>query len=120
MGTINIAKAGVIVFHRKIMDELVASNSDIAALFNGAKFTIGTDGGTAYTLSATATFDLDGSILIKMSIDQGLQNDLLACLPAGSRVNFNLSAFSNDGNYSIDADAVSRLINQGKLKFATT
>jgi len=39
-------------------------------------------------------------------------------LSEGHTVDFSLSALSNDANYSIDADAISRLINEGKLKFA--
>jgi hypothetical protein len=35
-----------------------------------------------------------------------------------STVDFRLSGLSNDGDYSIAADAIARLISQGKLKFA--
>jgi hypothetical protein len=43
---------------------------------------------------------------------------MLTALSEGHTVDFSLTALSNDGDYSIAADAISRLISQGKLKFA--
>jgi probable HAF family extracellular repeat protein len=116
-GTLNIAKAGTISFALQITDGLVASNNDVATLFNGATFTI-TVSGTSYSLTSTATVAADGTINVSMQMSQGLQNALLAALSQGNTVDFNLSALSNDGNYSLAADAISRLISEGKLKFA--
>jgi hypothetical protein len=96
---------------------LIASNNDVATLFNGAVFTIVVDG-TEYSLTSTATVALDGTIIVSMRMSQGLQNALLTALSEGTTVDFSLSALSNDGDYSIAADAISRLISQGKLKFA--
>src|SRR5262249_53955426 len=114
--TLNIAKAGTISFALQITGGLVATNANVAALFNGAMFTIAVDG-TSYSLTATATVAVDGTINVSMRMSQGLQNALLTALSAGKTVDFSLSALSNDLDYRIDADAVSRLINQGKLKF---
>ncbi len=116
-GTLNIAKAGTISFALRITDGLVANNDNVVALFNGAMFTIVVDG-TSFSLAATATVALDGTINVSMKMSQALQNALLTALSQGTTVDFGLSAVSNDLNYSIDADATSRLINQGKLKFA--
>jgi hypothetical protein len=116
-GTLNIAKAGTISFALQITAGLVSSNNDVAALFNGAVFTIVVEG-TSYSLTSTATVASDGTINVSMQMSQGLQNALLTALSEGSTVDFSLSALSNDNDYSIDADAFSRLINQGKLKFA--
>jgi predicted outer membrane repeat protein len=116
-GTLNIAKAGTISFALQITGGLVASNNDIAALFNGALFTIHVDG-TSYSLTSTASVALDGTIHVTMQMSQGLQNALLTALSKGSTVDFSLSALSSDGDYSVAADAISRLISQGKLKFA--
>jgi WD40-like Beta Propeller Repeat len=116
-GTLNIAKAGTISFALQITGGLIASNNDIAALFNGAVFTIVVDG-TSYSLTSTATVALDGRIYVSMKMSQGLQNALLTVLSEGNTVDFSLSALSNDDNYSLAADAISRLISEGKLKFA--
>jgi hypothetical protein len=89
----------------------------VAALFNGATFTIAM-AGTSYSLTSTATVASDGTINVSMKMSQGLQNALLSALSEGSTVDFQLSALSNDGDYSIAADAFSRLISEGKLKFA--
>jgi hypothetical protein len=115
-GTLNIAKAGTISISLQITAGLVASNNDVAALFNGAVFTIVVDG-TSYSLASTATVT-DGTINVSMQMSQGLQNALLTALSEGKTVDFSLSALSNDLDYSIDADAISRLISQGKLKYA--
>jgi len=53
-GTINIAKEGTISFALQITGGLIAGNNDVAALFNGAVFTIHVDG-TSYSLTSTAT-----------------------------------------------------------------
>jgi hypothetical protein len=116
-GTLNIAKAGTISFALQITAGLVSSNTNVAALFNGAIFTIVVEG-TSYSLTSTATVASDGTINVSMQMSQGLQNALLTALSEGKTVDFSLSALSNDNDYSIDADAFSRLINQGKLKFA--
>jgi uncharacterized delta-60 repeat protein len=115
-GTINIAKDGTISFALQITAGLVANNN-VASLFNGAMFTI-TVGGTSYSLTSTATVALDGTINVSMKMSQGLQDALLTALSEGNTVDFSLSALSNDGDYSVGADAISRLISQGKLKFA--
>jgi hypothetical protein len=75
-------------------------------------------GGTGYSLSSTAMVAPDGSIQVSMRMSQDLQNALLTALSKGSTVDFGLSAFSNDGDYSVAADAFSRLISGGKLKYA--
>jgi hypothetical protein len=116
-GTLNIAKAGTISFALQITAGLVAGNNNVAALFNGAVFTIAVDG-TSYSLTSTATVAADGTINISMTMSQGLQNALLTALSEGSTVDFSLSALSNGGDYAIAADAISRLISEGKLKFA--
>jgi uncharacterized delta-60 repeat protein len=116
-GTLNIAKAGTISFALRITAGLVAGNNDVASLFNGATFTI-TVGGTSYSLTSVATVAPDGTIHMSMKMSQGLQDALLTALSEGGTVDFRLSALSNDGDYSVAADAISRLISQGKLKFA--
>jgi hypothetical protein len=112
-GTINIAKAGTISFALQVTAGLVASNNNVAALFNGATFTI-TVGDTQYSLTATATVAPNGTIDLSVQMSQGLQNALLTALSEGNTVDFSLSALSNDGDYSIAADAISRLTNHGK------
>jgi hypothetical protein len=116
-GTLNIAKAGTISFALQVTGGLIGTNNNVAALFNGTTFTIAV-GGTSYSLTSTATVDSDGTINLSMQMSQGLQNALLTALSEGSTVDFSLAALSNDGNYSIAADAISRLISEGKLKFA--
>lgn len=117
-GTINIAKAGTISFALQITDGLVASDNNVAALFNGATFTI-TVGNTSYSLTSTATVAPGGTINVSMRMSQGLQNAMLAALSEGTIIDFSLFGMSNDGDYMIAADAFSRLISQGKLKFDT-
>jgi hypothetical protein len=112
-GTINIAKAGTISFALQVTAGLVASNNNVAALFNGATFTI-TVGDTQYSLTATATVAPNGTIDLSVQMSQGLQNALLTALSEGNTVDFSLSALSNDGDYSIAADAISRLTKRGK------
>jgi hypothetical protein len=114
-GTINIAKAGTISFALQITAGLVASNNNVVSLFNGATFTI-TVGGTSYSLTSAATVAANGSIHVSMKMGQDLQNALLTALSKGNTVDFSLSALSNNGDYSVAADAISRLISQGKLK----
>jgi uncharacterized delta-60 repeat protein len=118
-GTLNIAKAGTISFALQITAGLVASDNNVASLFNGATFTIAV-GGTSYSLTTAATVAPDGTMNVSMKMSQGLQNALLTALSEGSTVDFSLSALSNDGDYSVAADAISRLISRGKLKFAVT
>jgi hypothetical protein len=72
-----------------------------------------TVGGTSYSLTSTATVEFDGTINVSMKMSQELQDALLTALSHGNTVDFRLSALSNDGDYSIAADAVSRLINEG-------
>lgn len=116
-GTINIARAGTISFALQVTDGLVGSNNDVAALFSGATFTI-TVGDTSYSVTSTATVASDGTINLSIRMTQGLQNALVTALSEGNTVDFGLSALSTDGDYSVAADAISRLINRGKLKFA--
>ena len=116
-GTLNIAKAGTISFALQITAGLAASNNNVAELFSGAVFTI-VVGRTSYSVTSTATVELDGTIHISMKMSQGLENALRTALDKGDMVAFSLSALSNDNDYSIAADAISRLISEGKLKFA--
>jgi hypothetical protein len=58
-------------------------------------------GGTSYSLTSTATVALDGTINLSMKMSQSLQNALLTALSEGNTVDFSLSAFSNDSDYSI-------------------
>jgi hypothetical protein len=116
-GTINISKAGTISFNLQIVAGLAGDNNNVVSLFNGATFTITVEG-TSYDLTSTATANADGSIIVQMRMSQGLQNALLTALSEGNTVDFRLTALSNDGDYGISADAISRLIQEGKLTFA--
>jgi hypothetical protein len=111
-GTINIAKEGTISFDLRITAGLVANNNNVAALFNGATFTIAV-GGTSYSLTATAAVVGDDKIKVSIRMNPDLRNALLTALSHGDIVDFRLTALSNDGDYSITADATSRLINEG-------
>src|SRR4051812_2695379 len=94
-GALNIAKAGTISLAIQITGGLFASNNNLAALFNGAMFTI-TVSGTSSSLTSTATVAPDGTINLSMRMSQDLQNALLTALSEGGTVDFRLSALSND------------------------
>lgn len=120
-GTINIGSNGSIVLHLAI-DSGQFYNADTAAsLFNGAIFTVriqNADGTTTYaTLTSVATVQSNGSITVSMQMSDALRAELYDAYVNGRAVNFNMTATSNGGNYFLDEDTISRLLNNGALRY---
>jgi hypothetical protein len=120
-GTINLGKNGSIDLHIAIDAGQLSGSETIFDLFNGATFTIAVqnaDGSITYgTLTSIATVESDGSITVSMKMTDSLKADLYDAYLSGRAVNFNLTATANGGNYWIDEDTMSKLLNNGALKY---
>jgi hypothetical protein len=121
-GTINIGSNGSIVLHLAIADGQLTGSDTAASLFDRATFTIAiqkADGSVTYgTLTSQASVDPDGTINVSMRMDDTLRAELYDAYVNGRAVNFNLTATSNGGGeYAIDADTMSRLLNNGALRY---
>ncbi len=122
--SINIAKNGNLVFMLSDVTGIRAGDGTVSDLFNGATFQlrIGGGNGALYSVSSTAIVLSNGSIQISWQMTQELYSDLHALLGSATPANktpvdFFLSGTSNDGNYSLTADALSRIFQQGKVNF---
>jgi hypothetical protein len=120
-GTINIGSNGSIVLHLAVAAGQLYGTDTIASLFNGATFTVAiqkADGSVTYgTLTSTAQVASDGSITVSMQMNDALRADLYDAYVNGRAVNFDMIATANGGNYWIDEDTLSRLLNNGALKY---
>jgi hypothetical protein len=120
-GTINLGSNGAIVLHLAINAQQLSGTDTVASLFNGATFTIAiqqADGSMTFgTLTATAQAQGDGSITVSMQMNDTLRAELYDAYVNGRAVNFNMTATANDGYYYIDADTMSRLLNNGALRY---
>lgn len=120
-GTINIGSNGVIVLHIAVAGGQLYNSDTVYSLFNGATFTIGiqnADGSTTYgTMTSVAAVNSDGTINVSMKMSDSLRADLYDAYVNGRAVNFAVTATANGGNYGIDADTMSRLLNNGALKY---
>jgi hypothetical protein len=120
-GTINLGKNGSIELNIAIDAGQLHGTDTIFDLFNGATFTIAVqnaDGSVTHgTLTTVATVESDGSITVSMKMDDSLKADLYDAYLNGRAVNFNLTAISIGGNYWIDEDTMSKLLNKGALQF---
>ncbi len=120
---LNISKAGTIDMALTNLGGIVDAQT-VAQLFNGATFSL-TIGAKAYSVTAIAAVSADGTINIGWRMTKELQDDLIAVLGTSSDVkqtlalplDLKVSADSNDGNYQLDADAITKLFMQGKLTF---
>ena len=87
----------------------------------GAIFTIKiqkADGSVSYgTLTSVAKVESNGSISVSMQMNDSLRADLYDAYSNGRAVNFNMTATANGGNYWIDEDTLSKLLNNGALKY---
>jgi uncharacterized delta-60 repeat protein len=120
-GTINIGSNGSIVLHLAVFSGQLYGSDTVASLFNGATFTIEiqkADGSVTYgTLTSTARVESDGSITVSMQMNNTLRADLYDAYVNGGAVTFEMTALANGGNYAIDGDTMSRLLNNGALKY---
>ena len=120
-GTINIGSNGSIVLHLSVDSGQFYNAETVAGLFNGATFTVriqNGDGTTTYaTLTSVATVQSDGSITVSMQMNNALRAELYAAYVNGRAVNFNMTATSNGGNYYLDEDTMSGLLNNGALRY---
>ena len=120
-GTINIGSNGSIVLHLAIDAGQFYNADTVTSLFNGATFTVriqNGDGTTTFaTLTSLATVHSDGSITISMQMNEALRAELYEAYVAGRAVNFNMTATANGGNYFLDEDTLSRLLNNGALRY---
>jgi hypothetical protein len=120
-GTINIGSNGSIVLHLGIDSGQFYNADTVASLFDGATFTVkiqNGDGTTTYaTLTSLATVQSDGSIAVSMQMNDALRAELYDAYVNGRAVNFNITATSNGGNYFLDEDTISRLLNNGALRY---
>jgi len=120
-GTINIGSNGLIVLHLAVDSGQLYGSDSVASLFDGAIFTIKiqkADGSITYgTLTASAHVETDGSITVSMQMNNSLRAELYDAYVNGRAVNFNMTATAIGGNYSIDEDTMSRLLNNGALKY---
>jgi hypothetical protein len=120
-GTINIGSNGSIVLHLSVASGQLYNLDTVASLFDGAIFTVSiqkADGSVTYgTLTSVATVELDGSITVSMQLTDSLRAELYDAYVNGRAVNFNMTATANGGNYSLDEDTMSRLLNNGALKY---
>ncbi len=120
-GTINIGSNGKIVLHLAVNAGQLYGSDTVYSLFNGATFTIKiqkADGSVTYgTLTSTAKVETDGSITISLLMNNDLRADLYDAYINGRAVNFNMTATANGGNYAIDENTMSRLLNNGAFKY---
>ena len=125
-GALNIAKDGTLSFAINVSGGIIDGQS-VADLFNGATFTLklanGSGGYESGTMTATATV-VDGIVYVKIRMSQTLYTFLKQGLDAGetsaARANWetiNLSATSNDSNYTLSADALTRIFKNGNVVF---
>jgi hypothetical protein len=117
-GTINLGSNGSIVLHLVVAAGQLSGTDTVASLFNGATFTIAiqnADGSETYgTLQSIAQVDGNGNINVTLQMNDTLRAELYQ---AGRAVNFNVTAISNDGNYAIDEDTLSKLLNNGAFMY---
>ncbi|MBI3864302.1 MAG: hypothetical protein HY290_20655, partial [Planctomycetia bacterium] len=120
-GTVNIGSNGAIVLHIAVDAGQLYNSDTIASLFNGATFTVQirkSDGSISYgTLTSVAKVETDGSITVTLQMSNTLRAELYAAYVSGGAVDFHMTATSKNGNYYIDEDAMSRLLNNGALKY---
>ena len=57
------------------------------------------------------------SITVAMQMNNTLRAELYDAYVNGRAVNFNMTATASGGNYSIDEDTMSRLLNNGTLRY---
>jgi hypothetical protein len=55
-------------------------------------------------------------MLSRIQMSQALQDAPLTALSEGGTIDYSLTDLPSDGDYTIAADAISRLINKGRLK----
>jgi hypothetical protein len=120
-GTINIGSNGSIVLHLAVAAGQLSGSDTVASLFNGVNFTIAiqkADGKVTYgTLQSTAQVDGNGNINVTLQMNDALKADLYDAYVKGGVVNFDITATSRDGNYAINADTLSKLLNNGAFKY---
>ncbi len=114
---LNVAKDGSITFRVVVKDSDIIGLQTIADLFNGALFKLKI-GSQTYILQARAAV-IDGIINVSFRMSSELKSILAATTTATSAKNapqiaLELSALSNDGNYSLDATVLTRVFNSAK------
>lgn len=116
-GTVNIGSNGTVMLHLSVAAGQLYGADTVASLFNGATFTIRiqkADGTATYgTLTSTAQADGSGHINVSMQMSEELRAALYQAYTHGGSVNFEVTATANGGNYALDEDTVSRLLNNG-------
>lgn len=118
--TINIAKNGTITFTLSNLSGIVDGQT-VAELFDGVRFSLMV-GSTLYSGTATASV-VNGTIQVSWRMDQELYTDLYALLSGAtpsSKTTIDLKVFatSSDGNYSLSEDVLTKIFQQGNVKFS--
>ncbi len=120
-GTINIGSNGTISLNLSVAAGQLHGADTVASLFDGAVFSIAiqnADGGVTHgTFTSVARVEADGSITVTLRMDDTLRAALYSAYQSGRAVNFDLSATANGGNYEINSDTTSRLLNNGAKRF---
>jgi uncharacterized repeat protein (TIGR03803 family) len=120
-GTINLGSNGSINLHLAVAAGQLYGSDTVASLFKGATFTIAiqnANGSVTYgKLTSVARVEADGSITVSMQMNDALRADLYDAYTNGRAVNFHMTALANGGDYMIDEDTMSRLLNNGALKY---
>jgi hypothetical protein len=124
---LNISKNGTISFAISIDQSGIVDGQTIASLFNGATFTLkmknSSGGWESATLTAVATV-IDNVVYVNLQMNQQVYDFLKQGLDSGesnaakaSLETIQLSATSNDSNYAICADVLTRIFLSGKVTF---
>jgi hypothetical protein len=123
---LNIAKDGTISFAISVSGGVVDGQT-VAQLFDGAAFTLqmanGSGGYESVTVTASATV-IDGVVYVNLRMNQEVYTFLKQGYDAGeinaSKAGWEsitLSAASNDQNYTLATDALTRIFQSGKVSF---
>lgn len=116
-GALNVAKDGTVSIRIDLTQSGIVDGQSVAQLFDGAWFRL-TVGGRTYSVQARATV-AGGSIHVSFRMSDELKSILAANTTATSASNapavgLKLEATSNDGNYTLDVLALTRLFNTAK------
>jgi hypothetical protein len=111
---LNTAKNGTLAFTIDVNAAGIVNARTVAQLYNGLPFTLSV-GGSVYSVPATATV-VNGRVHVRFAMTAQLKSFLAAHTTARNESNaptvgLTLSAISSDGNYTLEATALTRLFN---------
>ncbi len=114
---LNVAKDGTVSFHIDLNQSGIVDGQSVAQLFDGASFRL-TVGGKTYSIQSQATVH-GGTIMVSFRMSEELKAILAANTTATNAnmapiIGLKIEATSNDGNYTLDVLALTRLFNTKK------